>query len=125
MESNFWDNYVKACDIKGVTPTKGMKDMGISTGNIYRWQNGGTPTGEMLITLAKYFRCTTDFFLFGEERNQHDSHVTKSAAEYTILCAFRELTPGVQHTALTYMKALADACITIRNEGEGGTSLIS
>ncbi len=114
----FWDNYVQLCEEKGDTPTGAMKKMGISTGNIHRWQSGGSPTGDMLITLTKYFHCSADFLLTGKNYNDHDDRIIKNSSELSILSNFRMLPQDLQSSALVYVKGLLDAYMTTKKESE-------
>lgn len=104
----FWDSYVNLCHEKGVSPTTAMKQMGISTGNISRWQGGGNPTGEMLLVLSRYFGRSIDFILTGEDY-KNDTRRANSTSEISMLENFRSLPPELQGTAITYVKGLSDA----------------
>lgn len=63
----FWDNFKMLCDERGLKPTPVLKETGISTGSIGRWQAGSSPNAEAVITLADYFKCSTDLLLRGAE----------------------------------------------------------
>lgn len=63
----FWDNFKKICDEKGVKPTPVLKECGISTGSIGRWQKGSSPYADAVLALAEYLNCSTDILLRGSE----------------------------------------------------------
>ena len=63
----FWDNFKKICDERGVKPTPVLKECGISTGSIGRWQKGAAPYADAVLTLAEYLNCSTDMLLRGSE----------------------------------------------------------
>ena len=105
----FWENYVNACAHKGVSPTGAMKQMGISTGNIHRWQSGGHPTGEMLIALTKYFGCSADYLLLGKEYGDQNERIIRDDKEYHLIKEFRALPDLLQDQIISYSKGLADA----------------
>ena len=56
----FWDNFKKICDEKGLKPTPVLKECGISTGSIGRWQKGASPYADAVLTIAEYLNCSTD-----------------------------------------------------------------
>ena len=56
----FWDNFKKECDDRGLKPTPVLKECGISTGSIGRWQAGSSPNADAIIAIAKYLNCSTD-----------------------------------------------------------------
>jgi len=55
----FWDNFKKICDEKGLKPTPVLKECGISTGSIGRWQKGASPYADAVLTIAEYLNCST------------------------------------------------------------------
>ena len=63
----FWDNFKKICDEKGLKPTPVLKECGISTGSIVRWQKGASPYADAVLTIAEYLNCSTDVLLRGSE----------------------------------------------------------
>ena len=63
----FWDNFKKICDEKGLKPTPVLKECGISTGSIGRWQKGASPYADAVLTIAEYLNCSTDVLLRGSE----------------------------------------------------------
>lgn len=109
----FWDNYVEACAKIGESPTGAMKKMGISTGNIHRWQNGGSPTGDMLVTLTRHLHCTADYLLTG---NTDTEFAGLCDIEIQMINMYRRLPDVLKKQAYTYLKGLADANYLL-NEG--------
>ena len=56
---------VKASDI--------TRETGIQAGSISDWKSGrSVPTGDRLLALAKFFRVSTSYLLFGEEEPNSD-----------------------------------------------------
>ena len=66
----FWDNFKQACDERGMKPTPVLKNCGISTGSIGRWQKGASPYADAVLAIAEYLNCSTDILLRGNEFNQ-------------------------------------------------------
>lgn len=69
----FWDNFKKICDEKGIKPTPVMKECGISTGSISRWQKGASPYADAVLRIAEYLNCSTDILLRGSEFHKSGS----------------------------------------------------
>ena len=113
----FWDNFVKACSVKGLTPTGAMKKMGVSTGNIHRWQNSSGPSAELLMTVSEYLGVSIDYLLTGKAYNQNDGRVIRTDAEYTMITLFRKLPHQLQSNAVVYLRGLSDAYLATKSEG--------
>ena len=59
----FWERFYKLCEKAGVKPNPLGKNLGISSGVITKWKNGGTPNGETLTKIADYLDCSVDYLL--------------------------------------------------------------
>ena len=59
----FWDRFFALCQRNGKKPNPVGKEIGLSSGIISKWKNGGIPTGETLIKLARYFDVSVDYLL--------------------------------------------------------------
>lgn len=51
----FYDNLVKACTMRGKSPSAVALEIGISKSTVTGWKNGTTPTDANLQKLADYF----------------------------------------------------------------------
>ena len=51
----FYDNFIKACNLKGKTPSAALSEAGIDKSAATRWKNGKKPTDATLHKLADYF----------------------------------------------------------------------
>ena len=93
----FWDNLEAACKAKGVKVTPILKELKISSGNIGRWQKGGTVTSDTIVLLAKRLNVTADFLLTGEHSVIDESGETfrLSQCEKDLISMFRQL-PDLQ-----------------------------
>lgn len=49
----FYDNFIRICEQKGVSPTAVIRRAGASTGNLDRWRSGVTPKAPMLKRLSE------------------------------------------------------------------------
>ena len=54
----FWENFVKLCNNKGVSPNGVCADLGFSTAIATKWKNGATPRSTTLQLIASYFNVT-------------------------------------------------------------------
>ena len=59
----FWDNFIKLCGDKGVTPNKVAMDLKLSNATTTRWKKGSIPQGKTLQKIADYFSVNTDDLL--------------------------------------------------------------
>ncbi len=59
----FWKRFYNLCMRSGKRPNPVGKEIGLSSGIISKWKNGGIPNGETLMKLAKYFDVSVDYLL--------------------------------------------------------------
>ena len=59
----FWKRFYNLCLQNGKRPNPIGKEIGLSSGIINKWKNGGIPNGETLMKLAKYFDVSVDYLL--------------------------------------------------------------
>lgn len=59
----FWDRFYDLCIENGTKPNPLGVKLGISSGAITRWKNGGIPNSNKLELIADYFDCSTDYLL--------------------------------------------------------------
>lgn len=69
---SFYENYIKLCLNKGVSPTKAAVDIGLSNAAAAGWKKGKVPYETTLKKLADYFGCSVSD-LTGEKEPTHDS----------------------------------------------------
>lgn len=56
---------------KGISQVELARDLGVSKQAVSNWENSNIlPSVELLITIAKYFSCTTDYLLELDVRHQ-------------------------------------------------------
>lgn len=58
----FYDQLVKICKERNVKPTPLVKSLGLSTGNLKRWQEGASVNSDILMKFADYFGVPVDYF---------------------------------------------------------------
>ncbi len=59
----FWKRFYNLCLRSGKRPNPIGKEIGLSSGIISKWKNGGIPNGETLMKLARYFDVSVDYLL--------------------------------------------------------------
>lgn len=64
----FYDEFVKLCEIKGVSRTKACIDCGVSRTAWHKWEIGGTPNGTTINKFAAYFGVPVGQLLGEEEK---------------------------------------------------------
>ena len=55
----FYNNFLRACNLIGKTPSAALADAGIDKSAASRWKNGKMPTDATLQKLADYFGIST------------------------------------------------------------------
>lgn len=78
----FYDRLKEVCKLNGITVSKMLKELNMSTSSTGSWKNGMLPKGEVLKAISLYLNVSVDFLLFGDrtfmpisedERNLLDS----------------------------------------------------
>jgi transcriptional regulator with XRE-family HTH domain len=64
----FYDNFIRACNSVGKTPSAVLLELGIGKSANTRWKNGHAPTDAILQKLADYFKITKEELLGKKER---------------------------------------------------------
>ena len=113
----FWDNFKKECDDRGLKPTPVLKECGISTGSIGRWQAGSSPNADAIIAIAKYLNCSTDSLLMGNELN-NNALVCVDKRECELVLMFREIPEQMREFVCDSVKAAYDKDMARRETQE-------
>jgi len=72
----FYDQLIKICNERNVKPTPLVKSLGLSAGNLRRWQEGATVNSDILMKLSDYFGVPVDYFF-----EEYDSEENATAEE--------------------------------------------
>ena len=59
----FYERLKKICNENGTSPTALVRDMGMSSGNVTKWKEGGYPSIKVLKEIAKRFNVSLDYLL--------------------------------------------------------------
>lgn len=57
----FYDNFIRLCKQKGVTPSAVMRTIGLNKSSASYWKKGSTPSSDTLRKLADYFGVSMDY----------------------------------------------------------------
>lgn len=88
LSLSFWDRLVALCEAEGTTPTAVTNSLGIASGSVTRWKNGGVPRDTTLLKLARYFDVSIAY-LKGVELEPKDKPLSEQGAE--LLAIFEQL----------------------------------
>ena len=69
----FYDQLLKICKERNVKPTPLVKSLGLSAGNLKRWQEGATVNSDILMMLSDYFGVPVDYFFEDYSDNSGDA----------------------------------------------------
>lgn len=103
----FWENFIKICGEKELKPTTVIRCAGISTSSISRWQAGGAPNGESIVSLAKFLNCSTDYLLTGSDFKKSDD-LNMSFEEIRLIKMYRVLDERAREFAYDSIKSAYD-----------------
>lgn len=62
----FYNQFIKICKARNIKPSPVLKDIGLSSGNLKRWENGASVTYETLNKLSIYFDIPVNYFFSDE-----------------------------------------------------------
>lgn len=58
----FYDEYIRLCNEKGMSPTAIAKEIGLSGAHVTKWKNGSTPTDATIYRICDHFGLSYDYF---------------------------------------------------------------
>lgn len=64
----FYERLKLICDNKNLTPTKVVKDLGLSSSKVTAWKNGSNPKADIILKIADYLDCSVDYLLGREDK---------------------------------------------------------
>ena len=90
----FYDNFIKACNLKGKTPSAALSEAGIDKSASTRWKNGKKPTDATLRKLADYFGVSpedlTGSASSAQKKDPADASNSDTQNEGQLMAAFFE-----------------------------------
>lgn len=86
----FYQTLLKLCEKSSIKPSTLMTKLGLSTGNLKRWEQGATVNSDILITLSQYFDVSVDYLLLGAS-NERQTQAQLSKDEIKALNYYQRL----------------------------------
>ena len=93
----FYDQLMRICKERNVKPTPLIKSLGLSSGNLKRWQEGATVNSDILMMFADYFGVPVDYFF--EEYNKGDIEIDDSANDKPVTKVYNVVKANPDHIA--------------------------
>ena len=103
----FWDNFVSACKLRGISPTSACKAIGLSNAVPTYWKQGALPKADAIAAVADLLGVSADYLL-GRADLQEKSDPQISPLERRLLSAFRSLPADIQNQLLGRAELLAE-----------------
>lgn len=91
----FYERLQALCKKKGISITKMLNELGLSTGSTGNWKKGQLPKGDILIKIADYLDTSIDYIITGEYKTDLTKdeikivglyRKTPDRAKYKVLC---------------------------------------
>lgn len=99
----FYDNFLTLCKEKGEKPTPLLKKLGLSPGNLGKWQNGASVNSDILQKLSVHFGVSIDKLLNGKD------NILTDEDEKKLLNYYNELDEVSKASVLGKAEGLAEA----------------
>ncbi len=99
----FYDNFLALCKQKGEKPTPLVKKLGLSPGNLSKWQNGASVNSDILQKLSVHFGVSIDRLVNGTD------DILTSEDEKELLNYYNELDEISKASVLGKAEGLAEA----------------
>lgn len=93
----FYDQLIRICKERNVKPTPLIKSLGLSSGNLKRWQEGATVNSDILMKFADYFDVPVDYFF--EEYDKNAIEVDDSVNDSSMTKVYNVLKSHPDHIA--------------------------
>ena len=102
----FYAQFLELCNKEGVKPTPLMKKLGLSPGNLKRWENGSTVNSDILLKLSEHFGVSVDYLLTGKEKSSPTERLTDDEQE--LLTYYKGLEPFKKGQLMERAKVLSE-----------------
>lgn len=103
----FWTRYVELCSSVNKSPHKVATSIGVTSGSVTGWKNGGIPRETTLKKIADYFGVTVEY-LKGETDIKNPTADDDSGKEKELIRLFESIPDERRNEAMNYLRYLAD-----------------
>lgn len=111
----FYDNFEKACNLKGEKPNPVAIKCGGTKGSASSWKKGSSPNSDIVVKIAEHLNVSTDYLLLGKEPS--------IPTEYKkLISSYQKLSPENQKMALRLMNTMYD--VQVENEKRKNIKII-
>lgn len=106
----FYDNFIRACQIKKQKPNPVAMKCGGTKSSATSWKNGASPNSDIVAKIAEYLEVSTDFLLLGKATVD-----SLSSIEQELINSFRKLSPNEQQRIIGRCEEIASSKSTEDN----------
>lgn len=111
----FYDNFEKACNLKGEKPNPVAIKCGGTKGSASSWKKGSSPNSDIVVKIAEHLNVSTDYLLLGKEPS--------IPTEYKkLISSYQKLSLENQKMALRLMNTMYD--VQVENEKRKNIKII-
>lgn len=66
----FWDKFLKLCESVDKAPNTVATEIGIASGTLTNWKNGGMPRWKAIDKICDYFHVTREYFFPPDQKEK-------------------------------------------------------
>ena len=85
----FWERFFNICTENKQTPNYVCSQLGLSTATATHWKRGAMPKADIVIKIANYFNCSTDYLLGKSDIFISNDNNELSEKEKKLIAAYR------------------------------------
>lgn len=86
----FWERFFNICTENKQTPNYVCSQLGLSTATATHWKRGVMPKADIVIKIANYFNCSTDYLLGKSDIFISNDNNELSEKEKKLIAAYRD-----------------------------------
>ena len=77
----FYEQFTKLCNEHNIKPTPLLKQLGLSAGNLQKWQNGASVNSDILYKISMHFGVSIDYLVTGKEKSSSTDNLSENEQE--------------------------------------------
>jgi transcriptional regulator with XRE-family HTH domain len=102
----FYDIFIRACEEKGVAPTRVLVDLGISKSAYSNWKDGGDASNKIKKLIADYFGVSVREFLAGQIKNPATENGSGLDGDDDMYKRIMRLPPDKRETVRVFLQGI-------------------